>query len=66
MATTRTRPRSTPAWEAIAARAYEISQGEDAGSPDENWLRAEHELNQTPRRRSTRRTAVPESLETAA
>ena len=30
--------------EQIAIRAYEISQGPGAGSPDENWLRAEREL----------------------
>ena len=28
----------------IAARAYEISQSEDAGSDEDNWLRAEREL----------------------
>jgi Protein of unknown function (DUF2934) len=28
----------------IAERAYAISQGESAGSPEENWLRAEQEL----------------------
>jgi hypothetical protein len=30
--------------EAIARRAYEISQREDAGTPEENWRRAEAEL----------------------
>lgn len=30
--------------EAIERRAYEISQGEDAGSVEENWRRAEEEL----------------------
>ena len=29
----------------IARRAYEISQGESAGSEEENWLRAERELS---------------------
>jgi hypothetical protein len=28
----------------IAQRAYEIAQGPEAGSDDENWLRAEQEL----------------------
>jgi hypothetical protein len=28
----------------IAQRAYEISQREDAGTPEENWARAEREL----------------------
>jgi len=28
----------------VARRAYEISTGPDAGSPEENWLRAVHEL----------------------
>jgi hypothetical protein len=30
--------------ELIRQRAYEISQGEDAGSPEENWERAAQEL----------------------
>lgn len=30
--------------EAVARRAYEISTGPDAGSPEENWHRAEDEL----------------------
>jgi hypothetical protein len=30
--------------ERIRRRAYEISQQEDAGSPEENWQRAEREL----------------------
>jgi hypothetical protein len=29
---------------AIARRAYEISQADDAGTPEENWSRAESEL----------------------
>jgi CHAD domain-containing protein len=29
---------------AVRTRAYEISQGPDAGTPDENWVRAEQEL----------------------
>jgi CHAD domain-containing protein len=28
----------------VGARAYELSQGPDAGTPEENWLRAEREL----------------------
>jgi hypothetical protein len=28
----------------VAERAYSISQSESAGSPEENWLRAEQEL----------------------
>jgi hypothetical protein len=28
----------------IRQRAYEISQGPDAGTPEENWARAEREL----------------------
>ncbi len=31
-------------YEDVARRAYEISQGEGAGSPEENWARAEREL----------------------
>lgn len=30
--------------EAIRARAYEISQEEGGGSPEEHWARAEREL----------------------
>jgi hypothetical protein len=30
--------------EEIARRAYEIAHGADAGSDEENWLRAEREL----------------------
>jgi hypothetical protein len=30
--------------EEIAQRAYEIAHGPEAGSDEENWLRAEHEL----------------------
>ena len=31
----------------IARRAYEISQGDDAGDDAENWLRAEREVRGT-------------------
>jgi hypothetical protein len=34
--------------EEIARRAYEIAQGDDAGSDEENWLRAETELRGKP------------------
>jgi CHAD domain-containing protein len=30
--------------DAVRARAFEISEGPEAGSPDENWVRAEHEF----------------------
>jgi hypothetical protein len=30
---------------AIARRAYEISLGSDAGTPEENWWRAAAEIN---------------------
>jgi hypothetical protein len=33
--------------QAIRRRAYEISQSEDAGTPEENWERAERELRDT-------------------
>ena len=33
--------------EACRQRAYEISESEYAGSPEENWLRAEAELRGT-------------------
>lgn len=32
--------------EAIARRAYEISQSDSGGSSEENWQRAEHELRE--------------------
>ena len=37
-------PRVAITDEMIAERAYHISQSEDGGSPDDNWLRAEAEL----------------------
>ena len=30
--------------DAIRRRAFEISQGRDAGTPEENWARAEREI----------------------
>jgi len=33
--------------EACRQRAYEISQSEHSGTPEENWLRAEDELRGT-------------------
>ncbi len=33
--------------EQIRRRAYEISQSEAAGTPEENWSRAEQELRET-------------------
>ena len=30
--------------DAVRARAFEISQGPEAGTPAENWVRAEHEF----------------------
>ena len=30
--------------EAVRRRAYELSQSEDSGTDEENWLRAEQEL----------------------
>ena len=30
--------------ETVRSRAYAISQSEDGGSPEENWYRAEREL----------------------
>jgi hypothetical protein len=35
---------SQPSRAEIAQRAYELAQGDDAGSDVENWLRAEREL----------------------
>jgi len=32
--------------EAIARRAYEISESDESGTPEENWVRAECELRE--------------------
>jgi hypothetical protein len=51
------RSRNTPAkpgHDAIAQRAYEISQTEPTGDPVSDWLQAEHELTPQPRPRHTR------------
>jgi hypothetical protein len=37
--------RETVPKDEIARRAYEIAHGADAGSDEENWLRAESELH---------------------
>jgi hypothetical protein len=36
--------RPEPTREEIEQRAYELSQSENAGTPEENWRRAEQEL----------------------
>ena len=36
--------RGEPTREQIQQRAYEISQSDEAGSPEEDWARAEREL----------------------
>ena len=36
--------RGEPTREQIEQRAYELSQSDDAGTPEENWARAEREL----------------------
>jgi hypothetical protein len=40
--------------DAIARRAYEISLGDDAGTPEENWWRAAAEINGRDRDASTK------------
>ena len=35
-----------PEEERIRVRAYEISQSEQAGTPEQNWARAEQELRE--------------------
>ena len=35
-----------PDEDAIRRRAHEISESEDAGTPEENWQRAEQELRE--------------------
>jgi hypothetical protein len=37
-------PYGGPSHDEIARRAYEISQSDEAGTPDEDWRRAEREL----------------------
>ena len=32
--------------ERIRVRAYEISESDDSGTPEENWVRAEQELRE--------------------
>ena len=36
--------RAEPTREQIEQRAYELSQSDEAGTPEENWRRAEREL----------------------
>ena len=49
----------------VARRAYEISERADAGTPEENWLRAERELSEdgvepsAPKRGPARTTESP-------
>jgi hypothetical protein len=43
-----------PGQDAIAQRAYEISQTEPTGDPVSDWLKAELELTPQPRPRRTR------------
>ena len=52
--------------EQIRARAYEISQGPDGGTEEENWMRAEQELRgengaPKPKARAPRKTATEAS-----
>jgi hypothetical protein len=43
-----------PSHDAIAQRAYEISQIEPTGDTVSDWIKAEHELTPRPRARRTR------------
>jgi len=43
--------------EMIRQRAYEISQGPDGGTPEENWAKAEQELRGELEREAPDRTA---------
>ena len=48
--------------EAIRRRAFEISAGPDAGTPEENWLRAEEELRHpSPAEDATRHEELEEA-----
>ncbi|MFN8222076.1 MAG: DUF2934 domain-containing protein [Gaiellales bacterium] len=49
--------------ERIRVRAYEISQRQDAGLPEENWYRAEAEIRAED---AARRAAIAEAEEEAA
>jgi hypothetical protein len=58
----------TPDQEDIRIRAYEIFQSDDAGTPEENWYRAESELQEvagasgtTPARRGSKRAGASSS-----
>jgi DUF2934 family protein len=45
--------------EMIRQRAYEISQGPDAGTPEENWIRARAELYGELEREAAERHSEP-------
>jgi hypothetical protein len=51
--------------EAIRRRAHEISLGPDAGTPEENWLRAEEELRRPPADEDPVRRGEEEALREA-
>jgi Protein of unknown function (DUF2934) len=53
--------RQCPTEEAIAQRAYEISQSAGSGSDEENWNRAERELRGFVEQRNSDRTHVVET-----
>jgi hypothetical protein len=44
--------------QAIRDRAYEISQSDEAGTPEEDWMRAEHDVR-------NRETAIRGAIEVA-
>jgi Protein of unknown function (DUF2934) len=45
--------------EMIRQRAYEISQGPDAGTPEENWIKARAELYRELEREAPERHSEP-------
>jgi hypothetical protein len=47
-------PYGAPSHDEIARRAYEISQSDEAGTPDEDWRRAERDLRRAERERRRR------------
>jgi hypothetical protein len=58
-------PPPAPAEEAVRQRAYEISQQPEAGTPEQNWLRAEKELSGQPPAAPGPKAAPPEERDAA-
>jgi hypothetical protein len=51
--------------DAVAQRAYEISQSDQAGAAEENWRRAQDELSAEPAKPAPKRRRKPPTGDTA-